>query len=621
MIKYRLYRKKEELMQPISFDEKNFERYIKEDKSSLLLHLDFLLKTKKMPIQDVYFCLNGFLKHKLINEAILFLRRSIESYPQDLALKKVFFKLLYQFRFDQEALLVASELIKNAEDFEILYMYAHILERKGELQNALKAYQRAYKINQNNSSIYKALSRIYKKIGRLDLSLKSLEEGVKVFPKDIDLLLFFGNEHFQIRNFESAKKIYEKIIQIDEKFVSAYVNLGVVYKETLDFEKAKEQYLKALELDPNNSGAYNNLGVLYKSKKEFLKAFQALKKAISFNDKNVDAYANMGVVLKETNKPSWSLRYFEQALRLQSVHVNANVDYGIALMLLGDYKKGLIHYQYRIKMREFLPKLVDLDLRLFYKKGMSCAQKRILVFAEQGFGDAIQFVRYLHVLKAKGAYVIFRVRKELKRLFDANSVADLVICEGDKVAYDFHIPLLSIPYLFDIDPMSYSIQTPYLQVTHTQKEEGKKRKIAFAFSGSVTHKGHLQRFIEPSYFSFLAKREDIELYSLQKGEDKELLKKCDFYENIIDKTDELKDFLDTASFVSSMDLVITSDTSIVHLCGALGVKTWLCVPSNPDWRWGREGEKTFWYASVTLFRQSKKGNWDEVFEKIEKKLS
>ncbi len=169
--------------------------------------------------------------------------------------------------------------------------------------------------------------------------------------------------------------------------------------------------------------------------------------------------------------------------------------------------------------------------------------------------------------------------------------------------------------------MSYSMQTPYLQVTHTQKEEGKKRKIAFAFSGSVTHKGHLQRFIEPSYFSFLAKREDVELYSLQKGEDKELLKKCDFYENIIDKTDELKDFLDTASFVSSMDLVITSDTSIVHLCGALGVKTWLCVPSNPDWRWGREGEKTFWYPSVTLFRQSKKGNWDEVFEKIEKKLS
>lgn len=602
-------------MKRVGFNIVDFESMLKTDKSDLLVRLDFLLKLKQISVLDITFCFNKFLENGCKNEAILFLRRATECYPDNIELKKRFFNILFQSHFFEEAILVGSALMQVIQDFEVIYSMGLMLEKIGDTNRALRCYIKAYSLGERNLKIYKSLSRLYKKIGRFDLNLKVLEEGLKFFPSDIDLLLVYANEQFVLQNFTISKKVYEKILKIDKNFIAAYVNLGVTCKELKIYDEAKKYYLKAIELDPKNSGAYNNLGVLHKVEKNFFNSFVALKKSLMLNSKNVDAYANLGVILKETNKPSWALVYFEKALQLNPLHVNANVDYAIALMLLGDYKKGLIHYQYRIKMREFLPKLKGLDLKLFYKKGDSIENKKILVFAEQGFGDAIQFVRYLHVLKQKGAYVILRIRKELKKLFDANKLADCIICEGEDIEYDYHMQLLSIPYLFDIDPKEYKTAFSYLKIDKKVKKT-KKQKIAFAYSGSPTHKGHLQRFIEPENFSFLTSLPNTEIYLIQKG-DNTLLKKCEFYKKTIDKTDEINDFYDTASLISNMDLVITSDTSIAHLGGALGIKTWVCLPVNPDWRWGRNAQETFWYPSIKLFRQKFKGKWNDVFREIQ----
>jgi tetratricopeptide (TPR) repeat protein len=581
------------------------------------MRLDYLLKTKRIPLSDVAFYVNGFLENMSHNEAILFLRRAIDVYPEDIELKKMFLKILLKFNLFEEALIIANHLILEKEDAKIYYLMGLIFEKTGDITRALKAYHKAHSLEIKQIAISKALLRIYKRLGRLDLAFKVLEQSLAAEPNNVDFLLLYGNEQFQLRNFTRAKQIYEKILQLDKNFIAAYVNLGVTCKEIKEYKTAERCYVKAIELDPKNSGAYNNLGVLYKVQKNFLKSVKALKKALVLNPKHVDAYANLGVILKETNKPQWSLKYFETALRLDPKHTNANVDYAIALLLLGNYKKGLAHYQYRIKMQEFLPKLADLDVKKFYKKGTSIEQKRVLVYAEQGFGDAIQFVRYLHFLKAKGAFVILRVRKELQKLFEKNQLADLIICEGEQVEYDYHMPLLSLLHYFDIDPLRYKIKFPYLtNIKKGDRSSKKTKNIAFAYSGSATHRGHLQRFIDPDKFSFLTTLANTQVYSIQKG-DTTLLKSKEFFKDIIDKTDSLNDFFDTASLLLDMDLVITSDTSIVHLCGALGITTWVCLPISPDWRWGRLGEETFWYPSVRVFRQKSKGNWSGVFAEIE----
>lgn len=553
--------------------------------------IHYLIKTKKLDIQDVQFCVLNFVSKNYLSEAVILLREATRNYPNNASLLKIFTSVLTKLNLFDEAIFTMNSLLSISRDAETFTLF----------------------------------SLIYKKIGKLDLVLKVLAQSVCENPSSTELLLsygneLYGNELYGIGDFVEAKKVYKTILSYDDNSVSACVNLGVMHKELGEYKEALSVYEKALKNDPENSGVYNNMGVLFKTEKKFLKAFQCIRKALDLNANNVDAYANMGTILKETNKPRWALKYFEKTLSLNSLHVNANLDYAITQLLLGNYKKGFLHYQFRMKMKEMASKFTGLELKKNYKKGTDIKNKRILVFGEQGFGDAIQFVRYIDLLRRKGAFVILRVRKELKQLFEKNNIADRIILENEIIEYDYHMALLSIPYQFDIDVLKSKMKQPYLKVQKNNNKEKSIKKIAFAFAGSPTHKAHESRFINPEKFAFLSKLKNTNIFTLQMGDEKDKLEKSSFYESVIDKTNEIKDFYDTAVILSDMDLLITSDTSMAHLGGALGINTWVCLPSNPDWRWGQYNENTFWYPSVKLFRQEKKGNWDGVFENIELKL-
>lgn len=548
------------------------------------------------------------------------LREALRGYAKNPYLYKNLIKTLVKLKLFEEALVVTNDLLEFFQDLETFMLLGNIFEGYRDFKNALIVYEKAKETDGKKSSLYSLISELYKKLGRVDLSFKNLREGVERYPEDKDMLLLYANELFHNSMFLEAQAVYEKIIRIDDKFVSAYVNLGVVKKELAEYKEAHILYEKALQLSPQNSGVYNNLGVLFKVEKKFYKAFVSIRKAIELNPKSADAYANMGAILKETNKPRWALKCFKRAISLNPMHINANVDYGIANLLLQNYKKGLLHYEHRVRMAEFLPKLIGLNPVKMYKKGIDIKGKRIFVFSEQGFGDTLQFVRYIKLLQERGAFVILRVKKELKRLFEQNSIADKIILEGENEEYDYHLPLLSILHLFDVNPNDKSLNLAYLKGKTQNNKESEFKKIAFCFGGSPTHKGHKYRFIEPQNFEFLTKLKNTKIYTLQIGEDSRKLKNSSFYKNIIDKTDEIDDFYDTSLLIGEMDLIITSDTSVAHLSGAMGVESWLCLGANPDWRWGRYDRDTFWYPSIKIFRQKNKGSWDSVFEDIKYEL-
>jgi tetratricopeptide (TPR) repeat protein len=605
----------------VSLDRKKIEYLIKKNKVLLLEKIHYMLKMKKLSLIDFEFCINKFLQNSYFYEAVILFREGVINFPKNTAIVKNFVVLLIKLKLFEEAFLNLNYLLKFNQEAQTLSLLGTVFEQTRDYKNALISYEIAKKEDAKNLGTYFAISRVYKKLGQLNMCFKTLQEALQISPKNIDLLLAYANELFEVNKLSEAKKVYEDILSINPNSVPAYSNLGVANKELGLYEESLEAYERALKLKPDNSGVYSNIGVLYKVQKKFLLAFKNIKKALELNPNNIDANANMGVILKETNKPKWALTFYEKALKLNPAHVNANLDYGITKMLLGDYKIGLKHYQHRMSLKEMLPKLVGLDPKLSYKKGTDINKKRVLVFGEQGFGDAIQFSRFIKLLQDKGAFVILRVRKELKKLFVENKIADIVIVEGEEETYDYHMPLLSIPYFFDINPKEIEFKNSYLKVISKEKKEKNKfKKIAFVFGGSTTHKGHQYRFIDPENFRFLTKLKNTMIYNFQMGEDKEKLKKCNFYKDIIDKTDEIENFYDSAVLLSTMDLLITSDTSVVHLAGSLGVNTLLLLPSNPDWRWGREGRDTFWYPSVKLFRQKEKESWVNSFSEIKFEL-
>lgn len=585
-------------------------------------HIQFFLHIRDISEVDLWICICECLKLKQWRISHIILRDALRVYPKNILFLKNTAILATKFGFYREAFVICNQLLELDQSLDSLLILGNIFETSKDYKNALKVYQKSQLLNPKTKRVYESLSRIYYKMGRIQDSLNSLRLGILIYPNDSGLLLTYGNILAQQNRYDLAERVYEHILMVEPRFISAQINLGVAKKELYKYDEAYALYFNAIKQDPCNAGAYNNLGVLYKTQKKFLKACISFKKALFFNSNNVDALSNMGAILKETNKPVWAESFYKKALLINPHHVNANVDYGIIKMLLEEYTIGMYHYEYRLHLKEFLPKRRDLDPKKQYNHKMLIDKKRILVYAEQGFGDAIQFVRFLPELKQKGAYVILRIRSELERLFQNIQVADKIILEGAMEDHDIHMPLLSVPYYLGIDILNYTKSFPYITFLQKNKKSSnlKPKKIVFSFGGSSTHKGNAFRQIPPVYFEKLALSKHYKLLSIQMGQDRDKLKMCSFYDRIEDCADRIYDFQDTAEILSTCDLVITSDTSVAHLSGTLGIKTWILIPINPDWRWGREKTTTFWYSSVELFRQSSKGSWKEPFEEIYTRL-
>lgn len=606
-----------------NFQDKTFKTLLNQSRFIEAVHyIQSLLQFQAISEGDVWRCIRECIEIKQWHISHIMLRNALHVYPKNIHFLRNTAILSSKLGWHREALFVCNQLLGIDQSFESLLILGNTFEATKDYKNALKVYQKCQSRNPTQTVVYEALSRVYYALGQIQDSLTILHVGISINPNDNRLRLLYGNTLAQQDRYDLAEKVYEHILMIDSTSIPAQINLGVAKKELFKYDEAHMLYSKVIEQDPNNSGAYNNLGVLYKTQKKFLEACKALKNALFLNPNNVDALANMGAILKETNKPLWAEPFYEKALLLNPHHVNANLDLGIIKMLLENYESGMHYYEYRKNLKEFLPKLIDLDPKKSYKRKMEIDKKRILVYGEQGFGDAIHFVRFLPELRLKGAYVILRVRPELERIFKNAQLADEIILEGVIEEHDFHMPLLSIPYYMGIDILQYKTPFPYLGFFQKSKNRVNKKpkKIAFSFGGSPTHKGNTLRQIPIEYFEKLALAINYDLLSIQLGQDRDRLKACSFYHKIQDCAEQIHDFHDTAEILLGCDLLITSDTSVAHLAGAMGIKTWVLIPINPDWRWGRKKETTFWYPSLELFRQFSKGDWKHPFEEIYSRL-
>ncbi len=461
------------------------------------------------------------------------------------------------------------------------------------------------------------------------------------------------------KEYKKAIDFYKKALPFEPKNKKIYFNLGVVYLHLEEFYNAIESFQNAIALDENYISAYSNLAIGYKKIKEYHKTIKCLKRALELSQsEDVDIYYNLGNTLSSIEEYDEAIKYFDKVIALEPTYYKAyhgkglvynhlmvydkayqyfkktleyKSDYpdsifAISLIELrnGDYLNGWQHYESRFEATNPLKKLT---YGIPFYDGESLKDKIILIQEEQGFGDNIQFIRYIEKIKEQNPKIIYvAVRKELIRVFELIEGIEVVTNNDILYDVDFVVSLLSMPRILKTTLETIPNNSPYLKVLEENNisykiiQNTKKFKIGFAYQGNKEHKNDNYRSIPLEIFKTLFDLSEIEFYSLQIGENKEFLKIQKEYENVFDCSEVINDFYDSGQILNALDLVITIDSALAHFGGAFRKKTFLLLPCNSEWRWLEKRTDTPWYPSVKIFRQKKLGIWSDVIAEVANEL-
>jgi FKBP-type peptidyl-prolyl cis-trans isomerase 2 len=451
--------------------------------------------------------------------------------------------------------------------------------------------------------------------------------------------LFFDIELIETRQSQAAaaEEFYKKGIEMQDKG---------------EIDEAISYYRKAIDQNPNHAGAYYNLGVAFQGKGLIDQAILYYEIAIGFNQEFTEAHHNLGVAFNEKGKFDEALICFQRVLQLKPDHARAYYNLGNALVARGQFNEamqcyrkaieinpgdadaqwslGLINlrfgnfeegwkgYEWRWELKDVMPKR-DFSQPLW--DGYDINGRTILLQAEQGFGDTFHFIRYAPLVAERGAKVVVECQEELVSLLRNTEGVSQVIAHGEQLPdFDFHCPLLSLPFVFRTRLDTIPAKIPYVNAdpelirNWRDRIESNKSEIniGLVWAGSPKLKFGHSRSCPIETFSALAQHNDITFYGLQKGEAEEQAKNPPEGIRLVNLSEQVHDFSDTAAIIENLDLVISVDTASAHLAGALGKPVWVLLPFVPDWRWMKDREDSPWYPTMRLFRQPAPGDWTSV---------
>lgn len=439
----------------------------------------------------------------------------------------------------------------------------------------------------------------------------------------IDKALSLAVKNHKEGRLHEAEVIYRKILEKEDNPDALHL-LGVIAHQIGKHEDSVNYISKAIQLKSDCAIYYSNLGMAYEALGKEEESAKNFAMALKINSEHENAHLacyNLGIFFKDKGKIMESLEYFNKAVELDKNFFEARWNRSLILLLLGRFKEGWEEFEYRFKKEK------PGDSRVFHKPkwdGSSLQGKRILIISEQGFGDNIQFIRYVPLVKERGGYVILECRKELKRLFENFLGVDEFVEKGsdiENIKFDFYIHLMSLPQVFNTNLDSIPNKTPYLKADAELVKKFKAKintdnfKIGIAWAGNPHQENDKNRSTRFEKFKILKEIHGVDLFSLQKGEASKQLTG-----EIVSFADDITDFADTASVIESLDLIISVDTSVAHLAGAMAKPIWTLLTFTPDWRWLLDRNDSPWYPGMRLFRQTKSGDWDSVFEEVGKEL-
>lgn len=456
---------------------------------------------------------------------------------------------------------------------------------------------------------------------RYSEALTELQSLLAATPEDALLQARTGIVYQKLGNYSAAEKHYLQAQRIKPDFPEVLNNLSVLYKETGRYEEGLVYIEKALRILPDAPDYLNNRGTLLLKLNQFSDAQRCFERTLELNPRYVAGYLNLSNTFLARHDLDQAMNYIQKALALNPKGIEENWNRALLNLFSGAFDRGFRQYEWRWKKEEF--KKINRSYSQPRWDGRPHPGKTIFIWPEQGFGDTLQFIRYVPLLRNKFRKVVVEVQKPVRTLVETIPEIDLVIPSGKPFsAFDYHLPLLSLAQYFTSDETTIPGKIPYLWPRKggpsIPPKNGKRLTVGLAWAGRPTHENDHNRTLPFSSLEVLTGRSRVAWYSLQKGPAGRAVRNRP---EIIDLSPQLKDFYDTAQFLLQMDLVITIDSAVSHLAGALGVETWVLLPYQSDWRWMYDRDDSPWYPTVTLFRQDSDCTWDPVLKKVNDRIT
>ncbi len=523
--------------------------------------------------------------------------------------------------YTQVLQLKPHDAAKRGNAFHLLALIAHT---QGDNEHALELLECALDEAPNEANFYHTCGVVLRAQGRDDDAVGYYARALEIDPERALSHTALGNVLKAKGRFENAEAHQRRAIEIEPGFAEGWSNLGLTYKDWGRGDQAIRCFQKAVALAGDHPELHYNLGNALLATDEVGGAVASLKSALALNPGHVRARANLGIALKEDGHLTEAVASLRDALLLDPGSADIHWNLGLALLLGGEFEEGWREYEWRRMIPEIGVRQFDRpswDGSLF--KG-----KTLLVHAEQGLGDSLQFIRYAALAKERGGVVKFESPKPLARILAGCSSIDRIIPRGEPIGdFDIHIPLLSLPMIFATGPATVPAEIPYLSpdpdlVAHwgERLERDGNFRIGICWQGNPSYKADARRSVPLEHFAPLGTVEGVSLYSLQKEFGTKQLAAFGAEHGIIDLGPELDEdhgaFMDSLAVIKHLDLVITSDTAMPHLAGAVGCEVWMALAHVPDWRWGMAGETTPWYPTMRFYRQHRAGDWGGVFDAI-----
>jgi tetratricopeptide (TPR) repeat protein len=529
----------------------------------------------------------------------------------------------------REAEKIYGRIVKAAPDyFDALHIYGSLKAQSGQMGEALRLINAALKINPRSAEALVNLSNVMHALKRDQEALDCLDKALSIKPDDPLALANRGSALLSLNRPADALATFEALLRLDPRNGDALMNRGVAKANLARQEEALADFDAALTLTPGHPNILYNRGNTLLALDRPVEALADFDRALGAMPEHPRAWNNRGRALQQLNRYAEAVQCFDRSLALKKGDADAQSNRALSLLTLGDLHEGFKAYEARWKRTGMA------DTRRGYNKPLWLGEfplgnKTILLTAEQGLGDTIQFARYAPVLARNGTKVALEVQPELKALLSGINGVSVCVARGEPLPpYDLHIPLGSLPLALRTDATNIPADIPYLQADTALIEKWKEKlgalpgkRVAFAWAGQANHANDRNRSIDLKLLKPLLALEGISFVSIQRelrGDDSALLAS---YANITHVGGNLNDMADTAAVLAMSDLVISVDTSVVHLAGAMARPAWVMLPFAPDWRWGLTNESSAWYPQVRLFRQPSLGDWPSAMAHLRAALA
>jgi tetratricopeptide (TPR) repeat protein len=533
-----------------------------------------------------------------------------------------------QGRLREAEKLYARVLKATPDNFDALHMLGLAKAQSGQMGEAFRLMSAALKIHAQAGDAWVNFANVLHALKRDEEALAAIDKALALRPGDAEVLHNRGNALLSLGRAAEALAAFDQVLAANPRHVGALLNRGVARASLQQTAEALADLDAALALAPGHAGVLFNRGTVLGKLGRYGEAIADLDRLLMIAPDNATAWNNHGHALRALNRHREAVVSFDKAIALDKDYGDAHCNRALSLLTLGDLTHGFAEFEWRWKCSGIV------DTRRNYRGALwlgeyPLARKTILLHAEQGLGDTIQFARYAPLLKRDGASVILEVHPELKSLLA--SLAGIVSIHGrgePLPPYDVHCPLVSLPLALKTDATNIPADIPYLRADHARIEKWRPvlaslpgKRVALTWAGNPVHGHDANRSIDLKLLEPLLALPGVTFVSLQRdlraGDDAVLAQ----HGRVFHLGGAFTDMADTAAVLTQVDLSISVDTSVAHLAGALGRPCWVMLPFWPDWRWTLAGEHSPWYPRTRLFRQPALGDWPSAIATLRDALA